>query len=178
MSKPKDRTGEFMRQHKRILEERSELLTQIDTLKTNRERDIAKAVEASEDRARVLAEELARVTTRNTELAQLNASQVDCIETMKTQLADRQDDTIRLMDRAKESMTAFEVFKEEHAKSLTKLQDIHNAELATLRAAIARMDELGARIEERGKKKEQEEARALLNRKVMAAVVPQPRRYR
>jgi cell fate (sporulation/competence/biofilm development) regulator YlbF (YheA/YmcA/DUF963 family) len=177
MTKPKDRTGEFMRQHKRILEERNTLLTKIDHLETTRAVDIAKAAAEADDRARILAEEVVRLATENTTLKQTNASQVDCIEVMKTQLADRQADIERLMLKLENTAPEFKRLEEEHAKSLTKLQDIHNAELATLRADIDRMDELAKRIEERGKKHEQAEASALLNRKLMGKVIPS-RNYR
>lgn len=177
MSKPKDRTGEFMRQHKRILEERTTLLAKIENLETNRERDIAKAVEKVNDDNKALVEELARVNTVNTNLRQTNESQADCIEVMKTQLADRQADIERLALKLDNTAPEFKKLQEEHAAALARLEQIHNDELASLRADVARMDELGARIEERGKRKEQDEARALLNRKAMAQVVP-GRNYR
>lgn len=166
MSKPNNRMGEFMRQHKRILEERAVLLAKVEALETGRERDIAKAVEKVVADNRTLVDELASVVKRNVDLNRTNASQADCIEAMKTQLADRQADIERLALKLDNTAPEFKRLEGEHATNLAQLQQIH-----------ARMDELAARIEERGRKKEQEEARALLNRKALAQVVP-TRNYR
>lgn len=177
MSKPNNRMGEFMRQHKRILEERAVLLAKVEALETGRERDIAKAVEKVVADNRTLVDELASVVKRNVDLNRTNASQADCIEAMKTQLADRQADIERLALKLDNTAPEFKRLEGEHATNLAQLQQIHDGELAGVRADIARMDELAARIEERGRKKEQEEARALLNRQAMAQVVPS-RNYR
>jgi hypothetical protein len=158
MTKPKDRRNEFNRQHKRILEERTELLAKLDGY------DRQKAIEIEAALAPVhleLQEALAG-------MARFRAS---------NKLLEKDLDIERGVVEGLKAVLQIERQERDAEKSELEAKV---AELAAKVAAHApdkaRLEELVARWEGRARKDEYAEANALLNRKVMAEVVPAPNR--
>lgn len=172
MTKPKDRTGEFKRQHKRILEEHAALLTRLELYEHEKSRAVeatSAVFQAEIDRMHREVDEavagMARIRASNKlleeELDIVSGQIVGVKDALATERSDRFRDQLLAgnLAKAKDAQIAeFQRLLDEHAP------------------AMARLEELVKRWEGRAKKAEYAEANALLNREALVKAVPGMRR--
>lgn len=158
MSKPKDRRGEFARQHKRILQEQATLLERLAGYETEKEAAVAAALAPVQAENRTLSDQLDQERARS---ARFRASNEILERDLATQLGG-----IRGL---------YDVLERERADRATETAALEER-LARVGPDLARLAALVARWEGKAKKKEYEEASAILNRQALAQVVPAPNR--
>lgn len=158
MTKPKNDRAKFMAQHKRILEERTELLAKLEGFEKEKLEAVRVAVGPFQAQAQEEYERAERYLA-------VTGILEDDIATLRTTLAG--------VNAALEDQKADHATQE--AAWATEKAEIQ-AQLAASAPAIARLEELVERWKDRARKDEYVEANALLNRKTMAAAVPSPNR--
>lgn len=185
----RDRRNEFNRQHARILAEAAEKTALITKLSQEQAQAITSATAASEERAlaatRMAKSLSAALETERARTAQLE-HEADLNVASITQLTTRVAELEARLSATQPEIAAMEArhatdfirLETEREQTLAKLELKHNQELAEVRAAITEMRGLAARIEERGRKKEQLAADAILNRKVLGEFGVPDRSYR
>lgn len=150
MSKPKDRTGEFMRQHKRILEERTELLAKIEAIDQQTALEVRVVQGLLVEERATSARWLASNRMLESDLAIANGRIAELQAALENERHERvEEEGFAISARAR------------LIDSIAKTQN-----------DFARLADLIKRWEGRAKKSEYEKANAILNRRVLAGAMP------
>lgn len=151
MTRPKDLRNKVNRQHRAILEERQELLNRLASCDEQKAREIEAAVAPLRAQLEERNEEASKFLDANHRLREQ-------VEQLTADLAQEREAHGNSCATASQRILALEI------------------QLDRVKPDFERLQELVTRWQVRARKDEAEEANALLNRKLMAAIVPAPRR--